>query len=276
MGKKGPWIADNRLAELAGWDLDLLAIEFSSLIEMDGNTDLNFDLEVTGFSFGAIDQTIEAAKKSDAPDPDDCFEPNFEGPTVSRLGDRWLLGEHSILCGDARDSTVHACALDGLLAQAAICDPPYNVKGEGHISGLGKVVHPDFLMASGEMTDAEFTTFLTDFLRATSDSLVPGAVLFVFMDWRHVREILDAARSIGLTLLNLCVWNKGTGGMGSLYRSQHAFLCSGKATPPIRIGSSSEGMVAVVPMSGIIRDSRVSGQIASSSLPIIPRRKIAP
>lgn len=121
--KRALRIADNRLAELAGWDLDLLAIEFSSLIEMDGNTDLNFDLEVTGFSFGAIDQTIEAAKKCDAPDPDDCFEPNFEGPTVSRLGDRWLLGEHSILCGDARDSTVHACALDGLLAQAAICDP---------------------------------------------------------------------------------------------------------------------------------------------------------
>ena len=63
---------------------------------------------------------------------------------------------------------------NGLLAQVAICDPPYNVKGEGHISGLGKIVHPDFLMASGEMTDAEFTNFLTDFLRATSDSLVAG------------------------------------------------------------------------------------------------------
>ena len=222
--KKALRIADNRLAELAGWDEDLLAIEFSSLLELDGDCDLNFELEVTGFSFGAIDQTIEAAKKSDTPDPDDYFKPNFEGPTVSRLGDRWLLEEHSILCGDARDSTVHACALDGLLAQAAICDPPYNVKGEGHISGLGKVVHPDFIMASGEMSDAEFTTFLADFLRATSDSLVDGSVLFVFMDWRHQRELLDAAHSISLTLLNLCVWNKGTGGMGSLYRSQHELV----------------------------------------------------
>ena len=183
--KKALRIADNRLAELAGWDQDLLAIEFSSLIELDGDPDLNFDLEITGFSFGAIDQTIEAAKKGDAPDPDDVFEPNFAGPIVSRLGDMWLLDEHCILCGDARDDKVHARALDGLLAQVAICDPPYNVKSEGHISGLGKVVHPDFLMASGEMSDAEFTSFLTDFLRATSDSLVPGAVLFVFMDWRH-------------------------------------------------------------------------------------------
>lgn len=137
---------------------------------------------------------------------------------------RWLLEEHSILCGDARDSTVQACARQGLLAGVAICDPPYNVKGEGHISGLGKVVHPDFLMASGEMSDAEFTTFLSEFLRATSHSLVPGAVLFVFMDWRHQREILDAARSVGLTPLDLCVWNKGTGGMGSLYRSQHELV----------------------------------------------------
>ena len=74
------------------------------------------------------------------------------------------------------------------------------------------------------MSDTEFTAFLTDFLRATSNSLSPGAVLFVFMDWRHQREILDAARSVGLTLLNLCVWNKGTGGMGSLYRSQHELV----------------------------------------------------
>lgn len=222
--KKALRIADNRLAELAGWDEDLLAIEFSSLIETERDSDLNFELEITGFSFGAIDQTIENVKKGDAPDPDDAFEPRFSEPIVSRLDDLWLLEEHSILCGDARDDRVHTRARQGLLAQVAICDPPYNVKGDGHISGLGKVVHPDFLMAAGEMTDAEFTTFLTDFLRATSDSLVLGAVLFVYMDWRHQREILDAARSVDLTLLNLCVWNKGTGGMGSLYRSQHELV----------------------------------------------------
>ena len=91
-------IADNRLAELAGWDGDLLAIEFSSLIELDANSDLNFELEVTGFSFGAIDQIIEAAKKDDdARDPDDIFEPNFDGPIISRLGDKWILDEHSII-----------------------------------------------------------------------------------------------------------------------------------------------------------------------------------
>jgi hypothetical protein len=222
--KKALRIADNRLAELAGWDQDLLAIEFSSLIEFESVSDLNFELEITGFSFGAIDQTIETTKKDDSPDSDDFFEPNFAGPTVSRLGDKWILDEHAIMCGDARDDKVQARARDGSLAQLAICDPPYNVKGEGHISGLGKVVHADFLMASGEMTDTEFTTFLTDFLQATSNSLVAGAVLFVFMDWRHQCELLNAARSVGLTPLNLCVWNKGTGGMGSLYRSQHELV----------------------------------------------------
>jgi DNA modification methylase len=222
--KRALRIADNRLAELADWDQGLLATEFSSLVELESKCDLNFELEITGFSFGAIDQTIETAWKGDAPDSDDVVEPDFGVPTVSRIGDKWLLNEHSILCGDARDDKVHARARNGLSAQVAICDPPYNVKGDGHISGRGKVVHPDFLMASGEMSHADFTSFLADFLRSTLNSLAPGGVLFVFMDWRHQHEILDAARSVGLTLLNLCVWNKGTGGMGSLYRSQHELV----------------------------------------------------
>jgi hypothetical protein len=145
--KKALRIADNRLAELAGWDEDLLALEFSSLVDMDSDSDLNFELEITGFSFGAIDQLIDVAKKDNSSDSDDCFESEFTVPTVSQLGDLWLLEEHTIVCGDARDGKVHARARHGLLAQVAICDPPYNVKSEGHISGLGKIVHDDFVMA---------------------------------------------------------------------------------------------------------------------------------
>ena len=222
--KKALRIADNRLAELAGRVKNRLAIEFSSLVEMGAECDLNFELEITGFSYAAIDRTIEAAKKGKASDPDDDFESGGTDRPVSRLGDRWLLDDHAIICGDARDHEDHERVMGGQLAQTAMSDPPYNVKGDGHISGHGKIVHPDFIMAAGEMTEAQFTWFLTDFLRAVLNSLVQGAVLFLFMDWRDQREVLDAARSAGLTPLNFCVWDKGTGGMGSLYRSQHELV----------------------------------------------------
>jgi hypothetical protein len=94
--KKALRIADNRLAELAGWDEDLLALEFSSLVDMDSDSDLNFELEITGFSFGAIDQLIDVAKKDNSSDSDDCFESEFTVPTVSQLGDLWLLEEHTL------------------------------------------------------------------------------------------------------------------------------------------------------------------------------------
>ncbi|WP_202968007.1 DNA methyltransferase [Methylocystis sp. SB2] len=222
--KRALRIADNRLAELSGWDEKILAIEFSSLIEIDAECALNFEPEVTGFSFAEIDQLIESTKSGETPDPDDIFEMEPPDAPVSRPGDLWLLGKHRLICGDARDEKVYERATNGALAQLAICDPPYNVKIAGHVSGLGKIVHPEFAMASGEMTEAEFTDFLTEFLRTTSASLLPGAILHVFMDWRHQREILDAARATSLSLLNVCVWNKGSGGMGSLYRSQHELV----------------------------------------------------
>ncbi|MBG0793057.1 ParB N-terminal domain-containing protein [Methylocystis sp. H62] len=219
--KKALRIADNRLAELSGWDEKLLAIEFTNLIEIDAECRLDFEIEATGFSFAQIDQLIESSKGGDAPNPDDDFEMDLLGAPVSGQGDLWLLGKHRLFCGDARDPKAFERATNGALAQVAICDPPYNVKIAGHVSGLGKTVHPEFAMASGEMSEAEFTEFLTEFLRTTAASLVPGAILFLFMDWRHQREVLDSVRATSLTLLNVCVWNKGSGGMGSLYRSQH-------------------------------------------------------
>jgi ParB-like chromosome segregation protein Spo0J len=136
--KKALRIADNRLAELAGWDRKLLAIEFSSLIEIETKCDLNFELEVTGFSSAAIDQTIETAKQDAAADPDDDVDSADADPPVSRRGDLWLLDKHTIACGDARDDKIHLQLMGGQLAQMAICDPPYNVKSDGHIRGTAK------------------------------------------------------------------------------------------------------------------------------------------
>jgi DNA modification methylase len=112
----------------------------------------------------------------------------------------------------------------GEVADMACFDPPYNVRVDGHVSGKGSVRHREFAMASGEMSKAEFTTFLETVLANHAQYCRDGAILDVFMDWRHLEELLVAGRGAGLGMLNLCVWVKTNAGMGSLYRSQHELV----------------------------------------------------
>ncbi len=95
-------LADNRLAELAGWDRELLATELQGLVE------LRFDdIELTGFSLGEIDLMLDEAaeKRAEQPGPEDELPNSLQGPAVSRAGDLWVLGQHRLLCGDAPDLT---------------------------------------------------------------------------------------------------------------------------------------------------------------------------
>lgn len=103
-------------------------------------------------------------------------------------------------------------------------DPPYNVPIDGHVSGLGRTRHAEFVMASGEMTEAEFTAFLATVLKHLVAHTVDGAIHFVCIDWRHIFELLSAARGVYSETKNLCVWNKSNAGMGSLYRSKHELV----------------------------------------------------
>jgi hypothetical protein len=103
-------------------------------------------------------------------------------------------------------------------------DPPYNVRIDGHVSGLGRHRHGEFAMASGEMSDAEFVSFLETVLGHHAAYSIDGAIHFVCMDWRHLGELLAAGRSVYSELKNLCVWEKTNAGMGSLYRSQHELV----------------------------------------------------
>ena len=158
--KKALIIADNRIAELANWDRDILAIEYQGLL------DLQFDdIEVTGFSLGEIDTILDDAseKKPVEPGPEDHVPPVVAAP-VSRKGDLWILGSHRLLCGDARSDSDYARLLEGETADLVLTDPPFNVRVDGNVSGLGKVRHREFAMASGEMSEAEFTAFLSTFL----------------------------------------------------------------------------------------------------------------
>jgi DNA modification methylase len=215
-------IADNKLTENASWDEPLLGEQFKALAEVK----LDFDLEVTGFSMGEIDLLIEGVMPAieEKGDPADQVQALSAGPPVCQLGDRWKLGPHQIVCGNALDEMVYKVLMAQTRAAMVFTDPPYNVPIDGHASGLGRVKHRDFLLASGRMTEAEFATFLAQACTLLVRYTRKGALLYVCMDWRHLRELLAAIRTGALDLINLCVWDKGTGGMGSLYRSQHEFI----------------------------------------------------
>ena len=213
-------LADNKLAENAGWDEEMLAIEFQGLI------DLAFDLELTGFSAAEIDLTLDSFRECDpesATGPEDEI-PDVVGLAVSRIGDLWILGRHRLLCGDAQKADDYARLLEGKAADLIFTDPPYNVPINGHVSGLGRARHREFAMASGEMDAAAFTAFLTNTLSAAAAVSRDGAIAFVCMDWRHIGELLAAGRAAFTDLKNLCVWNKTNGGMGTFYRSKHELV----------------------------------------------------
>lgn len=105
-----------------------------------------------------------------------------------------------------------------------ITDPPYNVPIDGHARGLGKTKHADFAMAYGEMDAEVFTYFLTESLGQLARCSGDGALHYVFIDWRHLYELLSATHKVYDEYINLCIWAKTNGGMGSFYRSQHELI----------------------------------------------------
>jgi len=180
-------IADNRLTEISVWNDRLLAEQLKelSLLELD------FDLAVTGFHMGEIDLRIEGLEElQPREDHADVLPTPQAGPAVTQ----------------------------------PFIDPPYNVRIEGNVSRLGAIHHREFIMASGEMSEAEFTEFLRRAFVQLVRHTVNGSVHFVCMDWRHLQEILGAGRQTYAQLLNVCVWAKDNAGMGSFYRSQHELV----------------------------------------------------
>ena len=217
--KRAVVIADNRLPEQAVWDFDLLRGHFQDLINLD------FDVELTGFSTGEIDLLIDGSQHSAAADPaDELAGLGPEGPAVSQLGDVWELGRHRLVCGDAQRSETYKRLLQGELAEMMATDPPYNVRIDGHAMGRGKVRHREFPMASGEMSAATFRAFLDRFIRCVISSSRDGAIHYIFIDWRHLHDLLGAALPLYSEWKNLLVWNKANAGQGSFYRSKHELI----------------------------------------------------
>ena len=218
--KRAYVLADNKLAEKAGWDKELLAIELQGLIELD------VEIELTGFDMAEIDLILEDAREANGEPggPEDKVPEHSPGPAVTQSGDLWVLGKHNLLCGDARDQAGYDRLLEGAKAEFAFTDPPYNVEIDGNVCGLGRVRHREFAMGSGEMSEAEFTAFLQTVFDRLVENSIDGSIHQICMDWRHMPEMLAAGGKAYSELKNLCVWNKSNAGMGSFYRSKHELV----------------------------------------------------
>jgi DNA modification methylase len=215
-------IADNKLTENATWDERLLAEQLKSLAEIE----LDFSLEVTGLELAEIDTIIESISPGleGEQDPADQLPEQTNNTQVSQPCDMWKLDKNRVLCADATQASSYVDLMGGRLAAATFSDFPYNVQIDGHATGLGKTRHSEFPMASGEMTESEFTDFLASGLSCLAASCANGAIMYGCMDWRHVSEFLAASDRAKLELKNLCVWVKNNAGMGSFYRSQHELI----------------------------------------------------
>lgn len=212
-------IADNKLAERSVWDDKQLAVHLKNFSELV----LDFDIEAIGFELPEIDFRIQSLDAPEAADIADEFDAATD-PAVSAPGDLWQLDYHRLYCGSALDGTAYTILMENKKAAAVFSDPPYNVQIDGNVSGHGSIKHREFAMAVGEMNEKEFTDFLTASLTLICAYCVAGALIYNCMDWRHMGEMLVAGRRSGCDLLNLCVWAKNNGGLGSLYRSQHELV----------------------------------------------------
>ena len=219
--KRALLLADNKIAENAGWDRKRLAIELPELTELLIDEDL--DISITGFEPVEIDQ-LTSDFEEDSSDPADAIESSWlSAAVVSKPGDLWQLGNHRLLCADSRSKN----DLDRLMgreqAAMAFLDPPYNVKIKS-IVGRGRAKHGEFAMASGEMSCRDFTDFLRETLGHAASLSREGAVHFVCMDWRHIGELIEVGQAVYGGMLNLVVWVKTNAGQGSFYRSQHELV----------------------------------------------------
>ena len=217
--KRAYIITENRLAEQAGWDRELLVTELTELSDLLLAEGL--DVSVTGFEVAEID-LLSADMASARPEPEDVL-PALPRAATTQRGDQWLLGNHKVQCGDARAEADFIRLTDGETVSAVFCDPPYNVK-VADIVGRGRTRHGEFAFASGEMSPTEYRGFLHQSLSNGVRVSADGAIHFVCMDWRHIADLIEVGRPLYGRMLNLVVWNKTNAGQGSLYRSQHELI----------------------------------------------------
>lgn len=203
--RKAYIIADNAIAEKAGWSRKMLASELSGLAE------IGYELELTGFDTLEID-TLLAIGDEEEPTDDDVTLPSADYVPVSRVGDLWIIDQQRLIVGDARDKAVFERLLGGERVQLIMTDPRYGCAIENNVSGNGETKHQNFVMGAGETSLVEFAmTLLRPGFRAMAACCSSGAIAFVFIDWRAAPYLLDAAQGVFYETKQMIVGPKRTG-----------------------------------------------------------------
>lgn len=207
-------IASNKMAEEGTWDEDVLRQEFEILSSMN----CDFDLDITGFELPEIDLILQTDDFTSQEEPEVPAPPDVAN---TRKGDLIRLGDHLLYCGDSLDDASWRALLGSELAAMCFADPPYNVPNKGHVTSKD---HADFAMAYGEMSPDEYIAFLNTAFSLAVRYSRDGALHYICIDHRHLREIYSACDEIYSEQLNLIVWSKTNAGMGSFYRSGHELI----------------------------------------------------
>ena len=204
--KRAYILADNRLALSAGWDEELLALEFGEL------KDLGFDLELTGFDAKEIEKLF-AGDGDDVQDDDFDLTVALEEAAIVLPGDVWSLGRHRLICGDATDAATVKKLMAGRKANLVLTDPPYNVAFE---SASGLKIKNDSMKAE------QFYEFLLSAFRNLADNLESGGSAYIFHADTEGENFRRAFREAGFHLSGTCIWVKDSFVMGrSPYQWQH-------------------------------------------------------
>jgi len=200
--KRAYIIADNKLALNAGWDDAMLALEIGDL------KDAGFDLGLTGFSPNEISalnpEVIEGLTDEDA-------VPDVPDKPITKLGDIYQLGNHRLMCGDSTSIDAVDKLMNGQKADLVFTDPPYALFGNS--TGV-----------AGVTDDNMVRSFFRDILVMLKVNAKPYAHIYVCCDWHSAFSIEAVAKSIELKAKNLCIWDKGDGGIGAMYQQCYEMI----------------------------------------------------
>ena len=217
--KKAYILADNRYAQDAGWDEELLRLEIEALEGMD------FDVSLTGFNEDEIADLFADSESTGAEDDDFDLSDALEKAAFVERGDVWQVGRHRLMCGDATSAEDVATLMDGKKANLIITDPPYNVAFESS-DGLS--------IKNDKMENDKFYEFLLAAFKNMAEHLEKGGSAYVFHADTEGLNFRKAFMDAGFHLSGCCIWVKNSLVLGrSDYQWQHepvlyGFLQNGK------------------------------------------------
>jgi DNA modification methylase len=187
--KRAYILADNRLAEQAGWDRDLLALELGDL------RDLEVDLMSLGFEAGELDALFQTCRG----DPREEEVPVLPELPVSRPGDLWVLGTHRLVCGDATDAATVARVLGGVRPHLMVSDPPYGVAYD-----------PAWRNEAGAARTKRVGKVLNDHRADWREAwaLFPGDVAYVWHGALHATTVAESLLATGFAIRSQIIWAK--------------------------------------------------------------------